>query len=304
MEEKSKSQTFNLEELNALKKQDIAEHPYVKGRFVSILTGIHRMTESDAEATYEREALFYKNAVSKDEKLRKCSNVNLFSVFLEVAINNLSLQSGGKADAFIETRNNKTIRKDEDGKPVEVWETTPSLNISTYGELKMRMRAGQILRMNNPVVIYDGDRFQPRTNERGEMTIDYAPAIPRKSNTIIGCWVSMHLPGGFIDFKWLLKEDIDRLAKYSIPKRGENPRANALYSSNNGQIDTGFLEAKTIKHAMRTCPKIRTSDSVSFDGEEDIEAPEMSGGTFDAPEVSAGAAAPQATQIEDDNDIF
>lgn len=299
MEKNQEKQALSGEELDALRKQDIAEHPYIKGRFIGILTSIHRMPESEATAAYEREALYYKKAVNKEEKLRKCTNTNLFSVFLEIAINNLSIQPGGKADAFIEARNVNIGTREN-----TVWETVPSLNISAYGELKMRMRAGQIVRMNNPVVIYEGDRFQPRTNERGEMTIDYAPAIPRKTGTIIGCWVSMHLPGGFIDFKWLLQDDIDRLKRYSTPKFGDNPKPNALYTSNNGQIDTGFLEAKTIKHAMRTCPKLRTSDVVSFDGEEEIETAEITGDTFDAPEAAAGTAAPQSTTVQTDDELF
>ncbi len=134
------------------------------------------------------------------------------------------------------------------------------------------------------------------------MTIDYTPAIPRKSATIIGCWVSMHLPGGFIDFKWLLKDDIERLAKYS--EKGMGGTANALYKSNNGQIDAGFLEAKTIKHAMRTCPKLRTSDVVSFDGEEEYAAAEVTGSTFDVPSAPAtdGAAEPQSFVVQSDGD--
>lgn len=297
---KNEQQPLSKEELDAIRKPDLAEHPYIRERFINILTSIHRMSEAEAEAAYEREALYYKKAVNKEEKLRKCSNINLFSVFLEIAINNLSIQPGGKADAFIETRNVNVGAKDNPS-----WETVPSLNISAYGELKMRVRAGQILRMNNPVVIYDGDRFQPRTNERGEMTIDYAPAIPRKSNTIVGCWVSMHLPGGFIDFKWLLQDDIQRLAKYSTPKSGNNPKPNALYSSNNGQIDPGFLEAKTIKHAMRTCPKLRVSDAVAFDGEGEVETEQVGGATFDSFDATEEADAPQTTSIEnDDENLF
>lgn len=301
-----KTTAFNKQEFDALRKQDIADYPFVKGRFVGILTSIHHMPTQDAEAAYEREAMFYKRAVNEDEKLRKCDNANLFSVFLEIAINNLSIQPGGKADAFIEPRNMKITRKGADGKPVEEWGCTASLNVSAYGELKMRIRAGQILRMNNPVVVYEGDRFQPRTNERGEMTVDYAPAIPRKSNTIIGCWVSMMMPGGFIDFKWLLAEDIERLRTYSIPKskRGDATQTgNTLYRSNGGQIDPGFLETKTIKHAMKTCLKIRTSDSVTFDGEDEVEAAGGAFDTFDTPEA-AGTTEPQTTTVEPEDDLF
>lgn len=299
---------FNLTEFNALKKSEIAESQFVKERFVGILTSIHKMSESEADATYEREAMFYKRAVNESENLRKCENLNLFSVFLEIAINNLSIQQGGKADAFMEPRATKVTSKNDKGEPIEVWGQSASLNISAYGELKMRIRAGQILRMNNPVVIYEGDRFQPRTNERGEMTIDYAPAIPRKSNAIVGCWVSMVMPGGYIDFKWLLTDDIERLRLCSIPKskRGDSSQTgNALYRSNGGQIDPGFLETKTIKHAMKTCLKIRTSDNVSFEdeGEDDV-AGVASIDTFDVPATTDSVAAQTTTIQTDNDDIF
>jgi recombinational DNA repair protein RecT len=132
----------------------------------------------------------------------------------------------------------------------------------------MRIASGQIVRVNNPIVIYEGDRFQPRTNERGELTVDYAPAIPRKSNRIVGAWCSIILPKGGIDFKWLLEEDINRLANFSKPKNVENAQVSPLYKSNNGQIDPGFLEAKCIKHAMRAYTKLHISDSIAFEDDE------------------------------------
>lgn len=41
-------------------------------------------------------------------------------------------------------------------------------------------------------------------------------------------------------------------------KRRELGKANALYTSNNGSIDPGFLENKMIKHAFDAYPKVRT----------------------------------------------
>lgn len=122
--------------------------------------------------------------------------------------------------------------------------------------------------MLNPVVVYEGDKFQPRTNQQGELYVEYEPNIPRKSKTIIACWVRIILPGGISDFKWLTQEDIDRLKRYSIPRGGQNPKPNALYEANEGQIDPGFLEAKTIKHAMRAYTKLRVGDNVMFEEEE------------------------------------
>jgi hypothetical protein len=121
--------------------------------------------------------------------------------------------------------------------------------------------------MSNPQVIYEGDIFQPRTNEKGDLTVDYRPAIPRKSKKITGCYVCIVLPHDGRDFKWLLEDDIARLKGYSA--RGFNGKANTLYGVGDGQIDVGFLEAKTIKHAMRAYTKLRVSDNVVMDDNDD-----------------------------------
>lgn len=296
MEKNQNSKEFKLSELKPL---EIAEHPYVKSRFIDTLKNIHHLSDGEAESCYEREILYYRKALNGSDKLKKCTNVSLFSAFMEIAINNLSIQPGGKADAFIESRGINVGTRDNPS-----WEQTASINVSAYGELKMRMRAGQIIRMNNPIVIYDGDYFQPRTNERGELTIDYKPAIPRKSNTIIGCYACLILPNNGIDFKWLLQDDIDRLKKYSIPKSGgNNAQPNALYSSHNGQIDPGFLEAKTIKHAMRTLPKLRTSDAVTFEGEEETTAGITPAEEF-APDKLPEDNKTNTVTMNDESDIF
>ncbi|MDR2652290.1 MAG: recombinase RecT [Prevotellaceae bacterium] len=250
-----------------LKPTEIANADSVRDRFVEILTAIQKLSEKEAASIYEREALYFTKAVKANKRLQNCTNISLYSAFLEIAITGLSIQPGSKSEAFLEARSANIGTKDS-----PKWENSALLQVTAYGELNMRIRSGQIVRMSNPIVIYDGDHFQPYTTPRGELTIDYKPAIPRKSNTIVGCWVAITLPGNGIDFKWLLKDDIERLKKASIPKTGESKNPAALYSSNNGQIDSGFLEAKTIKHAMRSYTKLRVGEGVSF--EEDIDTAE------------------------------
>lgn len=61
----------------------------------------------------------------------------------------------------------------------------------------------------------------------------------------------------------MLQEEIDRLRQYSNKNNkgsGEQDKSNKLYSSNDGQIDPGFLEAKIIKHAFSTFPKVKTGE--------------------------------------------
>jgi len=245
--------------LNVSDKKQIVEMEKVFDSFITTLQKIHKKSEADAEMIYEREAMYFKKAIADNAKLQNCTTISLYSAFLEIAITGLSIQGGSKSEAYLESRG----AKQPDGSYINA----AYLRVTAYGELNMRIMSGQIVRMNNPQVIYDGDVFQPKTNEKGDLIVDYRPQIPRMVGAkIVGCYVCVVLPNDGRDFKWLLLEDIERLRKYS--ERGMGGKANALYNNDNGQIDVGFLEAKTIKHAMRAYTKLRVSDSISFDEDE------------------------------------
>ena len=73
----------------------------------------------------------------------------------------------------------------------------------------------------------------------------------------------------------MYEEDWLRLQSYSgkqnrrwdnsVRAYKENP--NELYTSNNGQIDTGFLIAKLIKHAFKVYPKMRTGKNTELESQ-------------------------------------
>ena len=83
----------------------------------------------------------------------------------------------------------------------------------------------------------------------------------------------------------------------------ENP--NQLYTSLDGQIDTGFLKAKCIKHAFKTYPKIAIGKGTQLESEiiEENNQPEtsfdpyggMAGGDAPAPQEEKSFAAPADT---------
>jgi recombinational DNA repair protein RecT len=261
----------------------LIDQPVIKESFINTLMKIHKKSEADAEMIYEREAMYYKKALSEpNNRLKDCTGISLYSAFLEIAIEGLSIQPGNKSEAYFESRNSKG-GKDEKGN--DIWVSTARLVITAYGELNLRIMAGQIIRMNNPIVLYEGDTFQPCTNDQGRLIVKYMTKIPRQQGAkIFGCYVSIELPHNGLDFKWLLDDDIERLKKYSIPRGGRDPKANALYSSNGGEIDPGFLEAKCIKHAMRAYTKLKVGDSVSFEGdEEEIKETSFEGQKEEAP---------------------
>jgi len=260
--------TPQLDWLEQLDPVRLPEHEKIKSQWISTFSKIHRVDESHAATVFEKEALYWRKAVSADEKLKACTKLTLYSAFMELAVNGLSLQPGSKSECFLESRGTKA-GKDTQGNDTYI--NLCYVRITAYGELNLRIMSGQIIRMKNPIVLYEGDHFQPLTNERGELIIDYKPIIPRKSSKIFGCWVCIELPGGSLDFKWLLVDDIERLKKYSTPKYA-NAKPNALYQSENGGIDPGFLEAKTIKHAMRSYTKLRVGENVAMDDEaEEVE---------------------------------
>ena len=133
-----------------------------------------------------------------------------------------------------------------------------------YGELTMRMRAGQIRYADNPVIVYEGDILSINL-DNGVKKITYSAAIPRKSSNVIGAFIRIVRTDGSEDYQWLLEGDIQRLAKFSAKnnsyyKDGQRVegKANELYFSNGGGIDSGFLENKMIKHAFDAYPKVRT----------------------------------------------
>ena len=269
MANEGQNQTW-LDKLTPLK---LTEDSKVKEAFINVVNKIHKKSIDESEMIYEKESLYFKKALAASEKLKNCTMISLYSAFTEIAIQGISIQPGQKSEAYLESRGVNIGTK---AQPQYI--DTCMLRITAYGELNMRITSGQIIRMKNPIVLYEGDHFQPLTNQRGELYVDYRPHIPRKSQKIFGAWVCIELPGNSLDFKWLLDDDIARLMKYSMPKFGnDRGNANALYTANDGQIDPGFLEAKTIKHAMRAYTKLRVSDVAAFEDEAEPEAHEAFG---------------------------
>lgn len=296
MEEKREKADFNIPD-----KRKLVDQPAIKKSFMDVLIKMHKKSESEAEAIFEQEAMYFKQLLTATPKLASATGLSLYSTFLYAATNSLSLQPGGKADAFIECRAAET--KDKDGKSVYI--QVARLVVTVYGELNMRLKSGQILRMFNPIVVYEGDHFKPKTNDKSLLVVDYASAIPRKSNKIIACFVVMALPNGLYDTKMLLVEDLPRLIKYSTPRAtsyNPNPQANKLYFSNDGQIDPGFFEAKTMKHAIRTTTRLEVKGNVVLEDDDDEVEDFEAENTEQNNSINSPIDTPPDTSIVDDKE--
>lgn len=174
---------------------------------------------------------------------------------MDVAVNGLSFDPT-KKQIYIIPRNHKTGAVDAQGK--EIWEKRAGLMISPYGELTLRMKSGQIKYADNPVIVYEGDKFSIK-DSGGQKTVEFEMQIPRKQGAkIVASFIKIVRADGSVDYSYLLPEDIERLKGYSSRQNYGKP--NALYGGDNGDIDSGFLAAKTIKHAFKSYPKVRKGD--------------------------------------------
>jgi len=276
--------------------------------FIATLVGLHGLTKEKAEAFWLRESTYFTKVV-ETTNFKDCTEISLKNAFSEIASNFVSIQPGGRAEAFLSTRNSNIGNKEN-----PKWVTVCQLTIQVYGELNMRLRAGHLKHAHNPIVLYEGDTFQPRTNEAGKLIVEYSPKIPRaKDAKIFGCYVHLELEGGINDFKWMLMDDIERLRDFSNRNnckqwekdKGVTGKENDLYGKDGKQIDPGFLAAKTLKHAMKTLPKLRLSDGVVIEDDEPVDT----SATFDmkTAEESPGVVIPtdeQGAASKTDNGLF
>lgn len=255
---------IQLAELNKLSPMQIADNPQIQGKFVKLYNSIHG--RNNGELILEKEKYHFVRQINDNPGLKECTRLSLYGCFMDVAVSGLSFEGGSQPLIYMIPRKVNVGTKES-----KQYESRATLMISPYGELALRQQAGQIKHADNPVIVYDGDSFECGSDRQGNF-VKHTAQVPRKSEKIIASYIRIVRRDGSVDFAWLLEGDIARLSGYS--ERQNFGKPNALYSSNDGQIDTGFLKAKTIKHAFKTYPKINTSGQFTkFETEELPENP-------------------------------
>ncbi len=303
-------------ELQTMQPTAVIRDERVKAQFISVYNSIWN---EGGDAVYEREAIYFNRYLRDSEKLRKCTGTSTFYAFIDLAVRGLTLEPGAQAVCYLVPRSIK-VGKDQNGN--DVYESICNLTISGYGELILRARAGQIRHADNPVIVYEGDTFQ-FGEQNGQKVVNYMCAFPRTSDRIVACFLKITRPDGSIDYAVMQETDWLRLKGYSEKNNTYYDRnkgqwvskPNALYGGN-GQIDTGFLMAKCIKHAFKTYPKLPIGRGTSLESEV-IDQPQQQGdfnpyGGVDAqeqrkeehfapqPDMSAGVSFDPAQQGDDD----
>ncbi len=286
-------------ELQTMKATDVIRDERVRNQFIDVFNSIWK---EGGEQVYEREAIYFNQQLRDKANLRECSALSIFYAFIDLAVKGLTLAPGAQALCYLIPRSVKT-GVDAGGK--DVWEKCCNLTISGYGELVLRKNAGQILHADNPVIVYEGDRFEYGEQD-GRKFVNFASSFPRTSNRIIACFLKITRADGSVDYSvmtepdWLrLKSYSDKQNTYTDRRTGQSvTRPNELYNVG-GQIDTGFLMAKCIKHAFKSYPKLKIGRGSAL--ETDVVDEQQNIGFDPYAGVSAEAAAAPAPEKREES---
>lgn len=251
---------LTVEELNKLNPLDIILSEAVRNRFIQVHDTL--WGAGTGEPAYERESIYFNAILRDNEKLQKATKFSIFNAFIDLAVCGLSLEPGTRALCYLMGRNYNIGVDPRTNK--KIYEGRLVLTVSGYGELVLRARSGQIRHADNPVLVYEEDGFSFSDTD-GRKQVSYTCNLPHTSKHVIAAYLRITRTDGSIDYAIMLEEDWLRLQGYSAKanKRWDDARhayvevPNELYTANGGNIDTGFLCAKCIKHAFKTYPKVR-----------------------------------------------
>lgn len=242
----------------------IIQSEQVANRFQKLYKAIHGA--KDGDRFYEAEKFHFLKLLQENPKIGQCTKMSLYGCFMDVAVNGLSFDPSFKHLYMVPYNVNVGTRDNPK------WEKRANLQISGYGELALRKKQGQIKYADNPVLVYEGDKFEYGT-ENGNSVLTHKSVFPRKSPNIIACYLKITRNDDSIDYKVLSIDEVMKFREFSKDKNSLAWTAGL----------PGMVQAKTIKHAFKSYPKVRTGDFSKLTSETVDEHPEIISSTI--PEV-------------------
>jgi hypothetical protein len=250
--------------LSDIKCSDIPS--YFGTQFKDVYSKLHAKNNNETEAFYNTQAMFFKTEFKNTPEFEGCTKESVFAAWMEIAIQGITIQPMARRLAYLEKRAKKIADKYVD---------VMYLKISVYGEYELRIRAGQLKRYSLPTVVYEKDLYKVSIDDStGKKKITYEQEIPRTSNKLKACFFRIEYHDNSFDMIEKQIGDMERLMAAS-KKQNKGP-ANNLYTSNDGQMDVGFFETKTMKAALKSLAnlELRVVESESaavLESEDDIE---------------------------------
>lgn len=254
------SRTQLMELLKTGTPSQVIKSHEVADRFQHLYAMIHGIKNpAKAAAFYQAEQFHFLKIINDNKKIAACTKLSLYGVFMDVAVNGLSFDPTMKHLYVVPYNVNVGTKQNP------VWEARASLQISGQGELLLRTLQGQIKHADNPILVYEGDEFKYGSRD-GKVILDHVACIPRKSSVIIASYIKITRHDDTIDYKVLTSEDIQGFRKFS-----KDPNSTAWTLGL-----PGMIQAKTIKHAFKSYPKLRVGEFSKMESETiDQEAEEM-----------------------------
>lgn len=216
--------------------------PEVVQKFTHLVQTFQGVDKVKASIIYEQEKFNFLKIIADSPKIAACDPLSIYGCFLDAAVNGLSFDPT-KKHLYLVPYGNKV-----------------KLEVSPYGELLQRMRAGQIRHADNPVLIYEGDHFK-LTMKDGLTSVEYEMTLPRTTDNIVGCFLTITRPDGSLDYKVLSMPEVLKLKALS-----KSPTSVSWTTG-----ISGMIMAKTIKHAFKTYPKVPVRGQFSQLASEKIE---------------------------------
>ena len=264
-----------IQKLESTSTANVANLPEVAERFQKLYALMNGKDDKAAVIKYESEKFHFMKLIKDKPDLQKCTGLSLYGCFLDMAVSGLSFDPAMK-HAYIVPFPTKVVKNS-----IEVWEHRASVLLSGYGELIIRTQQKQIKYADNPILIYQGDKFKHGTKD-GKVFLEHEALFPRESEEIIGCYIRLERIDGSVDYKVLSIGEVMKLKEFSKQK------TSLAWTSGL----SGMIQAKTIKHAFRSYPKIKLGQFSTLESDKVEEEAE---GKF---EIDYGINEPEITHAE------
>lgn len=225
--------------------KEIVTAPEIADKFKHIYATVHGISNpAKAEAFYQAEQFHFLKIINDNENVRKCTPLSLYGIFMDVAVSGLSFDPTMKHVYVVPFNTNVGTKNNP------IWEKRASLMISPYGELMLRKLQGQVKHADNPVLVYDGDVFEYGTRDGATFLTHIKKFGNESQRGIMACYLRITRPDNSIDYKVMSLDEFEQLRQFS---KDQNSMAWTTGRA-------GMFQAKTIKHAFRTYPKMRVGE--------------------------------------------
>ena len=240
--------------IKGLKPAAVATDKAIGEHFVNKFMLMYRVPQEQATAFYEREKDNFLKRISDSEDLQACTPMSIFLAFMQVGGWQLSFEGGNQSEVYLIPGNRNVASTGQQPQWVKevVAQPTP------WGEKKIRIQNRQINDADKPVIVYEGDTYEEFLDDSGKLRVTWKKGARAENERIVSSFIRIEKPDGSSEFKTFDMADVAKW-RASSEKKNKGKGANAMYTSNNGQIDKLFFEGKTLKHAFKSYPKVVNS---------------------------------------------